>query len=80
MARDKLFCPMGLRNGPSKINHVPNFRVTFISAGLDNEARVIVDQWKGRDYDIQNGIQFKGWTGFVNYLPKSLDDADLLQI
>ena len=76
--RNKLFFPMGLKNGPSRITHVPNFGVTFIEAGSDDEARVIVDQWKGRDYDIQDGPQFKGWTAFISYVPRSLDEADLI--
>ena len=66
---------MGLKNGPSRIDHVPNFRITFIETDHTEEARVIVDRWKGRNFDIQGDLNFSGWTAFINYLPKSLDDA-----
>ena len=32
---------------------------------------VIVDQWKSQDLKVMD--DYRGWTAFVNYLPKSLD-------
>ena len=69
--RDRLFAPVGLMDGPSQRSHIPNFRVSFMEASDGNSHKVIIDQWKSKEFEIKD--RFKGWTAFISYIPKALD-------
>ena len=67
-----LFLPMGLKDGPSQRCHVPNFRISVLRYSDQDQPVVIVDHWKEKNFTVDKG--FKGWTAFVSYIPKALDE------
>ena len=50
--RDRLFSPVGLKDGPSQRSHIPNFRVSFMEASDGNSHTVVVDQWQSCEIKV----------------------------
>ena len=73
LSRNALFSPVGWKDGPSQRSHVPNFRISVLDHSATDRSVVIVDQWKSHDLSIKD--EYKGWTAFAIFLPKSFDDC-----